>query len=440
MADRSPSTPHEHLSRTSALAVVLVAAAIVLLAVYWVPTVRRYYDYPQPVQTGELVPQYDFFQYYAGGHNWRVGLDPYLNYHGVKGAILFPRSLSISGYIYPPTFLPLYGLLSRASYDVARALWLALSLAVLGASLVAGVMLARGRRLVTLSLGLFFFAASNPLLFHIRQGQIDMIVAGLAVTGFLLYGRARSLPSAVLLAAAILLKVTPLVLVLAMAAYYRDWRLLAKTALAGIALVAVSLVVVHPHLYVVYVQHVLPQVSEGNPFFHNQSLLRAWSYLGSFVKFASLTAYALIVAAAAVVGGENLREPTPSGTRAARRPWAHDPCASGAGLLHSRDLQLLLLVVTAVLLFTPLSWRMAYVWVLVPMTMALAAAPWRGRPWQLGLVAAGAVLMCLPVWDHAVLDSLNIIGAGLAAAGTLAALCEPLLRRSGRGVATERPA
>ena len=30
--------------------------------------------------SGVGVPQHDFFQYYAGGHNWNLGLDPYLNH------------------------------------------------------------------------------------------------------------------------------------------------------------------------------------------------------------------------------------------------------------------------------------------------------------------------------------------------------------------------
>ena len=45
-------------------------------------------------------------------------------------------------------------------------------------------------------------------------------------------------------------------------------------------------------------------------------------------------------------------------------------------------MQLLVLAVMGVLLFSPLSWRMAFVWAVVPMALVLAAAPWRGTRWQ----------------------------------------------------------
>ncbi len=147
--------------------------------------------------------------------------------------------------------------------------------------LLVGAALAPGRRWVTLGAGLLLLFVSNPVLFHIRQGQVDMIVAGLAVTGYLLYGRLRSWPTAVLLAAAVSIKLTPLVLVLALVAYRRDWRLLVKVALVAAGLWLASLTVVHPRLYVEYLTTVLPAASEGNPFFHNQSLLRSWSHLGA---------------------------------------------------------------------------------------------------------------------------------------------------------------
>ena len=86
-----------------------------------------------------------------------------------------------------------------------------------------------------------------------------------------------------------------------------------------------------------------------------------------------------------------------------------------------------------VLLFSPLSWRMAFVWAVVPTALVLAAAPWSGARWQYALTAAGALLMCLPVWDAPVLDSLETIGAVLTAAGVLAALlsgqAEPVVAR-----------
>ena len=397
MAISASTTGAGRSGRRRALIAALFLAAAVLFAVYWLPTARAYYD----------VGPFDFYQYYAGGHNWRAGFDAYKPLVGTPGALSIPRSETISGFIYPPAILPLLGQLSRLDYDSARALWLALSLAALLCPLALGVLLARGRRWETAALGALLFAASNPVLFHLRQGQADMLVAGLAISAFLLYGRWRSWPTAVLFAAAVAVKLTPLVIVLALVAYRRDWPLLLKTLAAGIALLVVSLLFIHPHLYVEYVTVVLPEASGGNPFFHNQSLLRGWSHLDVWAKYASLAGYALVVGAAAVAGR-------------GRRPPAGDE--SGRFGLTSTMLQVLALGVVGVLLFSPLSWRMAFVWAVVPMALVLAAAPWSGTRWQYALVACGALLMCLPVWDRPVLDSLETIGALLAGAGVLAAL------------------
>jgi len=200
------------------------------------------------------------------------------------------------------------------------------------------------------------------------------------------------------------IKLTPVVLLLSLVAYRRDWRLLLKTLGAGALLVAATTLVVHPQLYVEYVTRVLPAASEGNPFFHNQSLLRSWSHLGEWARYPSMAGFALVVAAAAVAG---------SGRLTARNDGA---------ALRPRDVQVLGLAVMGLLLFAPLSWRMAYVWAVVPMALVLAAVPWPGRRWQYALVLGGAVLMCLPLWDRPVLDSLETIGAVLAGVGLLAVL------------------
>jgi hypothetical protein len=396
------------------LIAVLFAAAAALFVVYWLPTAHERYGHLQMVQGGPSRPQYDFWQYYAAGHNWRLGADPYAAVPHAQGAISFPRSTKTSGYIYPPTALPAFGALSRLTYDQARAVWLGACLAALVCPLAIGVVLARGRRWETAALGALLLVASDPVIFHIRQGQIDMIVAGLSVTAFLLYGRWRSWPTAVLFALAVALKLTPAVVVLSLVAYQRDWRMLVKTVLVGLAFVGVSLAVVSPGLYWEYVTTVLPSASGGNPFFHNQSLLRGWSHLDVWAKYASLGGYALVVAAAAVAG----------------RGRAPDRDQAGSGRLTSNSLQLLVLAVMGVLLFSPLSWRMAFVWAVVPMALVLAAAPWRGARWQHALAAAGTLLMCLPVWDAPVLDSLETIGAALAGAGVLAALLSTAAERA----------
>ena len=120
-------------------------------------------------------------------------------------------------------------MIARLPYDAARIAWRDLNFAVLAAAGVVALVFERGRRLEVGAGLLLLGVLSSPLLYHVRQGNINMIVAGLATCGFLLYGRYRSWPAAALLALAVVAKLTPLLVVAAMTAYYRDWRFLAKT-------------------------------------------------------------------------------------------------------------------------------------------------------------------------------------------------------------------
>jgi hypothetical protein len=252
---------------------------------------------------------------------------------------------------------------------------------------------------------------------------VDLIVAGLAVTAFLLYGRLRSWPSAALFAAAVAIKLTPAVIVLALVAYRRDWPLLLKTLAVGVIIFAASLLAVQWELYVEYASKVLPLVSRGNEWlYHNQSLLRGWGgQLAQWTKYASLAGYAFIVVVSGMAG----------------RVWSRLSNTTSTGRsLASGDPYVLALAVVGVLLFSPLSWRMAFVWVVVPMTVVLAGAPWRGSRLQYVLVGAGAALMCLPVWDFVFLDALETIGALLAGAGLLGVVLRPDLQHEEAPLAT----
>ena len=100
-----------------------------------------------------------------------------------------------------------------------------------------------------------------------------MIVAGLATSGFLLYGRYRSWPAAILLALAVVTKLTPLLVVAALGAYYRDWRFLAKTLSATVLLLALSLIWVPAHFYD-EAAHVLFVRSRSMTGYVNQSAMR----------------------------------------------------------------------------------------------------------------------------------------------------------------------
>ena len=268
------------LSRRSLCLLLLLFAAAVASS-FWVEIVKNTLE---SVDKGAAAVEpefaaytgahnFDFFQYYAGGHNWRIGLDPYENHPTDLAAIQHPRheDKSISGYIYPPTVLPLFGAVSRLDYEDARHTWFAMTVAFLAMSVALAVAVTPGRRLELLTAAVFLTMCSYPLLFHVHQGQIDLIVASLSVSAFLLYPRWRGWPSAVLIAAAILIKVTPLLLMAVMVVYFRDVRLLLKTLVCLGAGLALSLLAVSPHLYVEYVGTTLPRISGSSPDRFNQT-------------------------------------------------------------------------------------------------------------------------------------------------------------------------
>jgi hypothetical protein len=401
----------------------LLAVAAVTGLVYWLPLARTYYDRPQGVGAGVSRPNFDFFQYYAAGHNWSLGLDPYRNHQGVPGAINHPRSTIQSGYIYPPTLLPVYGLLASLPYETARGVWLAFNAAVFAAALVVAAAVSRGRRLEVLAIGVFLIAISHPLLYAVRQGQVDMAVAGLTTLSFLLYRRWGSWASAVLLAIAVLTKTVPLFVLAMMVVYYRDVRFLAKVAVSLLLVVGISLTMVAGHLYLEYAGRVIFAVGSGSTFEMNQSLLRFWAQgLPNSVGVASAVFYVGILVFAWFLGGRR------------RRTLSNDEDSQGGPRIV--DAAFYMLTVSLMLLFSPLAWHMWFVWIIVPAAVLLAHDLRSGLSPRSLAVAAGVLLMSaqVSIW-HEVLDSLNMIGAAVTAVAIL--LLDPELRGASRSLSLQ---
>jgi hypothetical protein len=374
----------------------LLLFLVALVITLWGEVIGRAFDDPDPIVH---VPNYDFYQYYAGGHNWDLGLDPYRNHPGVAGAIQHPRDddPGITGFIYPPTALPVYGALAHYSYDQARSAWLALNVLVFVGALAAAVACTPGRRLALLVVVLLLVVASFPFVYHVHNGQIDLIVSGLTVTGFLLHGRWRSWPTAALLATAIVLKVSPAIILLALVVYWRDWRLLVKTAACAAALAAASLAAVHPGLYREYVTTVMSHISNPNPSRYNQTVTRFWWRQPAAAKVLSLCGYAALLFLVAIAG------------RAGRR--LGDAVRKADTRTEARAV--LLLAVVFMLLFSPVAWQMAYVWTILPVALLLAAPLPRAGAKALILLACGAVLMESRDFHWQALSTLNLLGAGL---------------------------
>jgi hypothetical protein len=382
--------------------VLLLLLALVLGANFWVSLVGNTFN---DTNSGIGVPQHDFFQYYAGGHNWRLGLDPYLNHPDAAAAIQNPRhdDPTISGYIYPPTLLPLFGAIARADYDTARAIWLALDVSAFALLIVVAALVSKGRRLEVVTAAVLLTMVSFPFFYHVHEGQIDMLVAALALSGFLLYPRWKGWPSAVLLALAVAIKVSPVLLVFVLCLYFRDWRFLVKVLVCGVAVFLVSLVAVDWALYREYALDIFPKISGSDPSPYNQTPLRFWTKYPAMVKLGSALGYAALLFLAWVMGRTTRRVP-----QAERRVDART----------ERD-AVLLLAVVLMLLFSPLAWQMAYVWVIVPLALVLTAAPPKAKRWAVLLLAAGAALLSMRMWPYRGLDMTNMIGAAVAAVALL---------------------
>lgn len=384
--------------RTVCLLLLILAAA--LAANFWVGILRNTFN---DLSSAVGVPQHDFYQYYAGGHNWNLGLDPYLNYPDDPRVIHQPRMNypQISGYIYPPTVLPLLGQLARYDYDWARTAWVALDVAVFSLMMLVAVGVSRGRRLEVLTAAVLLTMVSFAFFYHVHEGQIDMIVAGLSISAFLLYPRWGGWPSAALLAIAVATKVTPILLVAVMVVHFRDWRFILKTLACGVVVFAVSLAFVDVSLYREYVVKILPTIagSDSSPF--NQTPLRFWWRYPTAVKVGSSLGYAALIFLAWVAGRNTRRVP-----QAERRVE-----------VGSERNAMLLMAVLLMLLFSPLTWQMAYVWVIVPLALVHVSPPPRGKEWVLLVLGAAAALLSMRMWPYRVLDMTNIIG------GAIAALC-----------------
>ena len=380
------------------LCVILLLLAAVLGANFWVGIIRNTFN---DRSSAVGVPQHDFFQYYAGGHNWDLGVDPYVNHPSDSRVMHQPRPNypQISGYIYPPALLPLFGALAKMSYDDARTVWLALNVSAFALMALVAVAVSKRRRLEVFTAAVLLTMVSFAFFYHVHEGQIDMIIAALSISGFLLYPRWKGWPSAVLLAVAVAMKVSPVLLVAVIVLYFRDWRFLLKVLACGLVIFLGSLVFVDVGLYREYVTRILPTIagSDSSPF--NQTPLRFWWKYPTAVKIGSFVGYAALLFLT-WVAGRNSRRVADSDRRVDLRTERNS---------------VLLLAVVLMLLFSPLAWQMAYVWVIVPLALVLTAAPPRGKEWAVLVLAAGAALLSMRMWPYRVLDMTNMIGAVVTA-------------------------
>lgn len=391
------------------LCVLLLILAVAVGGAFWGEIVLNTLDTPDDVAAADQEPEFfkyagglnfDFYQYYAAGHNWSLDLDPYRNHPDDPRALPHPRheDKAISGWIYPPSWLPLFGVLANLAYDDARHAWFAITVSALAITVAVAAIRSPGRRLELITAAVLLCLCSYPLLYHVHQGQVDLVVACLTVSAFFLYPQWRGWPSAALLASAILLKVTPVLILGVMVLYFRDWRLLLKTVACLAVGVLASLVVVSPSLYREYATDIFPRISGTAPNRYNQTLVRFWSAFPVMARLLSAFGFAALLLFAYVTGRSRVRR-TPSALRV-------EP--------QTERRTILLLAILMGLMFSPLSWQMAYAMTIVPLAALLVATPPRNAAWAPVALAAGAALMGSQIYNVQVFNMLNVLGAGVA--------------------------
>jgi alpha-1,2-mannosyltransferase len=197
---------------------------------------------------------------YDGAHY--PGLNPQANVHPTV------KHLSPEDpYQYPPQFLLLPRLAIALSDDfrVIRPVWYALQALFF---LFIAVWLARwyGGSGGTAALWLLPLVwISVPSLLNFSYGQFHVTTIALAVAAFLAFERRRDLAGGGLLAAAILAKGFPGI-VLVVLALQRRWRALAWTGTWGLGLTALALAVLGPEPFRAFLTQHLPNLSTGAAF------------------------------------------------------------------------------------------------------------------------------------------------------------------------------
>ena len=319
----------------------------------------------------------DFNVYYFAAREVRDGRTPYDNSLGEWTPYLYPPLLA--ELLVPITLLPL---------PVAAYLWFLLNAASLFLALYMSSRLAAPERTLAV-FGLTFVLLFRFTLDNLDYGQVNLLVAALAVAHVYFFTRGRKLAAAAVLALAVAIKLTPVVVLFYHLAK-RRWRYV----LANLALVGVLGVVSFAPFgarggsaFQTFVNRTVHNEQKFDLAYHgNQSLRGAWERLG----------------------------------------WADDR----VGALMATLLFALFIIVPVFLvmyrqgnevsvsapffcltvLLSPLSWKQHYVILALPLAYVI------GRAWREQRPRRRAVLMALPVVIFALfqLTSPRLIGVRAA--------------------------
>jgi hypothetical protein len=339
-----------------------VALFLLIFWNFWLPEAQTFFNLLSGRARANNI---DFTAYYRGGQAYLQGQDPY---SGTSGGQPF---------IYPPTFIPLFALLADLSYKRARYLWLGLySLFFILNLLLLLYYSHRSERVPLTRIVAIIAITSTPLLWVIRQGQIDLITISLCFASFLFYRKKFSMISAFLLAVATLVKVNPLLFMITYLVFFRDFKYLLRYLACLAGLVAISALFFPLNWYLVYISQVLPALTAGKTSFLNQTVVRIFAHQPVLPQITTLLGFGLFTLFSWFAGAK-LKQHTGSDLA------EQDFFAFAQFLMNA----------ITILLFSGSTWLMAYVWIILPSAPVILYLLRHGS--VLSVAMAGTALFCL---------------------------------------------
>ncbi|NJL48539.1 MAG: DUF2029 domain-containing protein [Leptolyngbyaceae cyanobacterium SM2_5_2] len=202
--------------------------------------------------------QIDLRSFYLAGKSVILGLDPYLNYVGVRPEFYGPvnsETAPFSGFRYPPLAALVFAPLGWFPYTLAKTLF---TLAMLGLLGLLSFHLVRRSHFTIPGEALLFMIVSFPVLALVERGQVDSLMLYLTALAYWLSEKRRwTWLASFCLAFAGVFKIFPLV-VLIFYGVRRQWRFVAYTLLWAVGLLALPYAFFGRSIYANFLKRTLP--------------------------------------------------------------------------------------------------------------------------------------------------------------------------------------
>lgn len=369
----------------------VISATIFIFWNYFLPTARVYYKDTNLGAHANL----DFYAYYSAGEARLQGAEPYLNSSRLDAKLRDIRDSKYSRYIYPPTFMPIYSKLAKLDYESARNLWMAIYFTIFVFAIVYTIAKTEKTKQLPLTGSVLLITISSaPLLFLIRQGQIDLIIISLILFSFISYQKKQPLLSALFLALGFWAKINPAILLIYFLIYKRDWKYLIYFILCVFVIMTASLIKVPLEWYKIYFSDILPSIANGTGFFYNQSIIRMIYTNAEASKILSFTGFGIFALYAYFY----------------RSKLNNEKNKLSSGNLAIADLSLWVQNLIIILLFSGISWHMTYTWLIVPSAL-LVTHLYNRLSWPyFSVLVVSIACVSSRLENFMVLNYLNMIG------------------------------